>query len=107
MSPAFKNITTVLIIILVAALGYYLYLQTSETSSVSGENVHVKPQMIRDTQVFIERRQILERIELDTSIFKNPLFVSYRNFTNPIQSQFEGKDNPFSENSNYTGGTNF
>ncbi|MEZ4104106.1 MAG: hypothetical protein R3B60_02350 [Candidatus Paceibacterota bacterium] len=106
MSPAFKNIITTLIILLLAAVGYYLYKQ-SNASVVTGENKYVTPEMIRDTRVFMERRMVLEKIDIDTSVFNDPLFVSYRNFTTPIQSQMEGKNNPFSENSGFTPTNNF
>lgn len=88
-----KNILVVLIAFTVAFGGYYFYSQSSDSTG-SGV-VELTEEMMLSTQIFIERRATLDRVRLDTALFDDPVFRSYRSFSEPIQSEPYGRTNPF------------
>lgn len=94
MSPAMKNILVVLAAFTVAFGGYYFYSQ-SKNASLNTGTVSLTEEMMLSTQVFIERRAILDQVRLDTSLFDDPVFRSYRSFREPLQNEPYGRSNPF------------
>lgn len=99
MSPLIKNIATALVALSLAYVGYYLYTQNQGSGLDLNGGVDSTEQMLTNTRVFIERRALLDEVTLDTDIFMDPVFQSYRSFRNPEVEAPVGRDNPFSENS--------
>jgi 16S rRNA C967 or C1407 C5-methylase (RsmB/RsmF family) len=88
-----EKIGLLLIVLTLAAGGYYWYTQ-NDSMSVA-ENEQVIADMLSNTQVFIDRRQQLERISLNLSLFEDPVFRSLQSYRTEIQPQSIGRDNPF------------
>ena len=96
MDSSLKNITTFFILVVIAIAGYYVFIQANP-ADISTDNEFLQQDMYAKTQSFIGYRASLERVTIDTSVFENPLFISYRNFTKPVNSQVVGRGNPFAE----------
>ena len=95
MSSSMKNILVLLLALTVAYAGYYMFvLNNSDELLVEGEVAYSDDMMIK-AQVFIERRTILDAVELNTDIFSNPVFLSYKSFSLPIVEAEVGRENPF------------
>lgn len=97
MSSSFKNIIVLLLVLTFALTGYYLYSKNKDGAGTEGANQYVTTEMVKNTQLFIERSETLKKINIDLSVFDDPLFISYRNFTKPIVKQEQGRENPFDE----------
>jgi len=89
-----KNILVILGAFTLAFGGYYMYAQ-NKSSSLSTESNEVTADILLSTQVFIERRVILDAVKLDVSLFENPVFRSYRTFALPVENEPYGRTNPF------------
>ena len=96
MNSSLKNIVNVLIVGALGFAAYYVFIQDN-TDVASVDNEFLQGDMYSNTQLFIGYRASLEKVVIDTSVFENPLFVSYRNFTEPINAQAVGRNNPFAE----------
>ncbi len=96
MNSSLKNIATLLIAVTMAFVGYYIFVQNNP-SEISTDNEFLQQDMYTKTQSFIGHRATLEMVKIDTSVFENSLFVSYRNFTEPVNAQAVGRSNPFAE----------
>ncbi len=108
MNSTLKNILVLLIILTFAFSGYYIFVQNNNSQMAFSDNEYVTTEMLANTQLFIQRRNTLSQINIDTSLFEDPKFISYKNFTQPIEVQPVGKDNPFSKNStSFTNNNNF
>ena len=95
MNSSLKNIIVLLVILTFAFVGYYIFVQDNNSQIDSVSDTTVTDDMFAKTSLFIERRAVLDSITLDTSVFEDPLFISYRNFTLPIFEEPVGKTNPF------------
>ncbi|HMO77920.1 MAG TPA: hypothetical protein PKD95_01850 [Candidatus Paceibacterota bacterium] len=102
MTPLIKNITAGLVVVSLAFLGYYLYSQNKSASLSQNDNTYSNEQMLTNTQIFIERRALLDKVTLNTDILLSPVFQSYRSYRSPQISTPVGRPNPFEANS--TGG---
>lgn len=89
-----KNLILILGIITIAAAGYYFYVKQEGDVSFD-DNAIVTANMLASTQVFMERRAILESLSVDTSIFENEKFTTLRSFNQPIVERPLGRTNPF------------
>ncbi len=99
MSPLMKNITVALITITLAFAGYYMYSQNKNSGLNSDNPVSSTQDMLISTQIFIERRTLLDQVDLDTRVFSDPLFSSYRSFSKPLNQEAVGRNNPFVDTS--------
>ncbi len=95
MNSALKNIVVLLVILTFAFVGYYIFIQNEGTQMDLSDKSDVTNEILAKTSLFIERRVILDNVKMDTSVFEDPLFISYRNFTLPVSEQATGRDNPF------------
>lgn len=95
MNSSLKNVISLLVIFVFAFLGYYLFVQDDGLNS--SENTVVTNAVLAQTQLFIERSAILKEITIDTSIFENRVFRSYRSFSDEVLPRPIGRDNPFDE----------
>jgi hypothetical protein len=95
MSQSMKNIAVVLLALTVAYFGYAMY-QENKTSSLNiGGSGTFTEEKLAETQLFIERRTILNSITLDTTIFDDPVFRSYQGINATVEESGVGRENPF------------
>ncbi len=95
MSATIKYSLIVLGLLLIGGAAYYL-LVTSSTDTVSFEsNEAVTQNMLANSQLFIDRREKLEAVSLDTSLFTNERFTSLRPFVAQVPPQPVGRPDPF------------
>ncbi len=94
MSSTMKNITVSLLVITFAFGGYYMYTQSGD-SGLGEDEMSLTQDMLVNTQVFIERRSVLDKVTIDTEIFTNPVFKSYKSFTKPVLAEPVRRENPF------------
>jgi len=97
MGKIITNLVLILGFITVAFAGYYIFIQQSNSSLDFSSNEQTMQNMLNNTQVFIARRQELDRIKLAAGIsfFDDASFRSLRSFSTPIQDRPIGRDNPF------------
>ena len=94
MSKTFTNIAIVLGIAALAIGGYFVYSQMSSETSFKG-NEQTLQNMLNNTRVFIERREILTKIDLDLELFEDERFSSLQDYSIDIQSVPAGRTDPF------------
>ncbi len=87
-----KSMKIIAGVLLIVSIGYFSYTSSLEEED-GGEEAS---QIAREkTEQFIERRAILEGVRLNTDLFNDPVFRSYRSFTGePVEFNF-GRENPF------------
>ena len=68
MSPLIKNIATILVALTLAYFGYYLYNQNKQSGLSYDEGINSAQEILTKTEVFIERRKLLEAVKFDTDI---------------------------------------
>lgn len=95
MGTTAKNLVIILGLITVAFAGYFMFMQQDATTLSFDANDQVLQNMLTNSQVFIERRQQLERIVLDTSFFTDPRFTSFQTYDTGIVTQPIGRSDPF------------
>jgi hypothetical protein len=88
-----KNIITLLGVVVIGVGGYWVYTQEA-TTNFAGSDTTMQ-NMLNRTQVFIERRQLLDAAQLDVSLFEDQRFRSLQSYTTPIVEQPVGRANPF------------
>lgn len=95
MTNTIKNLLVALGIITVAFAGYYFFLQDSSPVLRTSESNRQLEQMLARTQEFVVHRQILDTIDLDTTILQSNEFRSLRTMS-PRPGEFPvGRANPF------------
>lgn len=94
MNASLKNIAVVLVALSLVFLGYYFYSQTDSTSLSLGSSA-VSADLFADVQKYEERRNQLNSIKLDTTIFTDQLFMSLTGYSREIPEQTTGRNNPF------------
>lgn len=81
-------------IILIAGLGYYLYIQQGSTSLATSTGSD-RSQIALESTVLLRRLNEIKTISLTGDIFTNQQFQSLVDFTEPIVPQAVGRPNPF------------
>ena len=95
MSDILKNLLVGIVAILMCALGYYLYTQSgANTLSLDGTSVN-SDDLLSRTEIFIERRAVLEAITIKIDLFSDPRFTSLRSYTTSVPEQSVGRLNIF------------
>ncbi len=92
MSPTMKNIVVPL---LVATLAYAAYVFFIQGDTVSQNDATLTDDVLLRTQVFIERRALLGTVAIDVALFEEPVFRSYKSFSDGVPSEPFGRSNPF------------
>lgn len=92
MSPAMKNIVVPLLGVTLAYGAYVFFIQGD---TVLDNGIALTDEVLLETQVFIERRALLDTISIDASLFEKPVFRSYRSFSETVKSEPFGRSNPF------------
>jgi len=104
MSQGLKNISALVVIAVVAAIGYFIFLQPDNTALSLGGYSELSSQLLSKTQIFIERRGTLESVQLDFGVFTDDRFLSLQSFSTDIPDQSVGKNNLFNEAQPVLGG---
>ena len=97
MNSAIKNIVTLLGIATIAFAGYYLYTQRDASSLNLGGNSDALRAMRANSQLFIERRKILDEINFDMALFEDDRFQSLQSFDRDVVEQNIGRPDPFAD----------
>jgi len=97
MGKIITNLVIILGFITVAFVGYYIFVQQNGTVLEFSSNEQTMQNMLNNTQVFISRRQALDKVELTSalSFFDDERFRSLRSFSTPIEDRPVGRENPF------------
>ena len=97
MDSTLKNIAVILAIFTLAFVGYYFFIQ-KDTTSLALESNSISQDLFADVQRYIERREVLDRVKFDTTIFMDERFNNFVDYTQiePVKPQ-PGRDNPFDE----------
>ncbi len=81
-------------IVLIAGLGYYLYIQEGSTA-LSTSSANDRTQIALESAVLLQRLNEIKSITLEGDLFSNQQFQSLVDFTEPIIPQPVGRPNPF------------
>jgi uncharacterized protein YneF (UPF0154 family) len=97
MGKIITNLVIILGFITIAFAGYYIFIQQGESALDYNSNEQTMQNMLNNTQVFISRRQALDRVDLNSAvaIFDDAQFRSLRSFATPVQERPVGRENPF------------
>jgi hypothetical protein len=93
-----KEIFIILIIIVIAALGLFFYLQGTPVDSGSSLETAMSPESLDAQEAANRVLQLLNEIRalrIDDSIFKSAVFQSLVDYTVAIPEQPVGRVNPF------------
>lgn len=91
MTQTFKNIMAIVILVLVAGLGYFMFIQKNSTNLLLNEDPVIANQLLIQAQSFIEKRRKIDSFALDTTILTNPKFTDLITYTTPVPDQTIGK----------------
>ncbi len=94
MSPLLKNALVILGLVAVLALGFYLYLNQSDSELVT-VNEGVRNQALIESQAFLRRLQELREVKLDDSLFFDERFQSLVDFRRETETVEIGRNNPY------------
>lgn len=94
MTSIVKNGLTLLGLIVVAVLGYYLYtLQSDENIELAGDSDISEARVAGER--FLRELNTIKNFELSDELFRDPRFRSFVDFTTPVPEQPVGRENPF------------
>jgi hypothetical protein len=92
-----KNIITIFGLIVIAVLGYYLFVASNSSTLVTSNGV-VAEQVQMETRVFLDRLNELKTIELDTSILTSDSRLrGLVDYGTPSRPSEVGRPDPFAE----------
>jgi hypothetical protein len=95
MSQTMKNIAGLLVVVTLSYAGYLFYQQSNNSSLDTDGSGVFSEEKLAETQLFIERRILLDSVVLDTTVFDDPVFRSYQGINVPITESEVGRENPF------------
>lgn len=81
-------------VLLVAGLGYYVFVQQSAAEL---HNTQVNNAAAAESAIFLQRLHELQSIELAGDIFSDQRFSRFFDFSQPIEPVSIGKPDPFNE----------
>jgi hypothetical protein len=94
MSDTLKNIMVLVVGVVLLGGGYYLLFMPN-SFVLEGGTSPLDTQLLVETQQFIQYRQTLESITLDTAVLDDVRFTSLRSFETPVVEQSLGKESLF------------
>lgn len=95
MNSTLKNIATVLVLFTVAAGGYYFFIKKDSIElNLDGG---ATGDLFVDVQKYIERRELLNSVSLDTTLFNDQRFRSLVYFSTEGAPLEVGRSNPFDD----------
>ena len=95
MNSNLKNIATVLVLFTVAVGGYYMFVKND--SSELNLDGSANGDLFVDVQKYIERRELLSNVKLDTALFNDQRFRSLVYFSTEGAPLEVGRSNPFDD----------
>lgn len=95
MSNLTKNLVIILGLATVGFAAYFVFMKQADPAISFETNQAMLESMLANSQLFIERRQQLETVSLDTSLFDDERFTSLRSYSRPVEEQLIGRDDPF------------
>jgi len=90
MSEIIQNIFIIIGFILVAGLGYFMIVQSDPDERL---REYGSPDVV--SAQFLRQMNVLQTLELDTSVISNQRFQQLRSYRQPVNPLPIGKDNPF------------
>ncbi len=96
MSSTLQNLVITLGLVIVAGLGYYLYVQNSN-GTLSLSSGELSTQASAESAEFLQKLNKLKEVNLDGSIFSDPKFQSLVDNSQPVIEENVGRPNPFLE----------
>jgi hypothetical protein len=90
-----KNVLLLMGLVTVLFVGYYIYSQIGSDLISTQDTEAEYSKMLLNTQVFIERREELSRIKIDTGFFEDQSFRSLQSNSDPIKQINVGRTDPF------------
>jgi len=98
MNPALKNTLILLVILTLAFVGYYIFVQKDgNTDLLTFGNNAFSPEMEEKAKEMLDISMTLDTIKIDSSVFEDERFRSYENISQPIQVQPVGNTDPFNQ----------
>jgi hypothetical protein len=94
MSSFIQNMLIVGGIIVLAAIGYFLYTNNAPLREQDGT---VSQQVAAQSEDFLKRLNELKAVRLNGDIFADPRFTSLNNNSQPVIPQPIGRTNPFEQ----------
>jgi len=96
MGKTSKNLAFILGLATLAFGGYYLFTQYGEPGNFNTNEQNMQ-NMLNNTRVFIERGEVLNRMQLskNIAILEDERFNSLRSYSTPIIEQPVGRTDPF------------
>lgn len=95
MSASLKYILIALGLATLVFAGYYFFIGSGGATLSFSNNDAVMSNMLANSQLFIDRRQQLEQVSLDTSLFTDPRFTSLQSYAAQLEEQPIGRTDPF------------
>ena len=94
MSSLLKNLLTAFCITLLLGVAYYFFNSSGDESMVD-ESFGLNSEIALKTEKLLADTQKINNYALDISIFDDPRFISFIDFTVEIQDVATGRSNPF------------
>lgn len=95
MNKSFTNIIVLTGIVITAVAGYFLFSQNSSPFLSTDTSDQQLQQLFISSQLFVERSRALSEIEMDTTLFDDPVFNSLKSYSPPPDEFTVGRPNPF------------
>jgi len=95
MNKSLTNIVVLVGIIVTAVAGYFLFSQNSSPLASSSPSDQQLQQLLMSSQLFVERSRALSEIDMDTTVFDDPVFNSLKSYSPPPNEFPVGRSNPF------------
>ena len=95
MNQKTKQILIIIVIIIIAFVGYKMFFSGATPSDVTLVADSGSGQTFVDGQAILLLLNNLNKVTLDESVFSNKTFTSLISFERPIQEQIPGRPNPF------------
>jgi len=92
MTSKLQNAFSIIGIIVIAGIGYYLFVQDG---AISLNNLHVDNQAAAETAQFLQRLNELKTIKLEGTILSDQRFISLVDSEQIVVPVQVGRDNPF------------
>lgn len=95
MNSKTKQIIIILVIIIVAFIGYKMLFVGADNSNEALEASAQNNIQFAEGQIILSLLENLDKVDLDDSIFSNKTFISLQSFRRELESQVSGRKNPF------------
>lgn len=97
MDSTLKNVSVILIIFTLAFVGYYFFIQKDD-ATLGLDSGSISQDLFADVQKYIARREVLDKVKLDTTIFADERFDNLVDYS-PEEAVMPkpGRENPFDE----------